>query len=298
MNPTVSVCIPLYNSEKHIGETIRSVLDQSFEEFEIIVIDDASTDRSIEVVRSFSDARIAIHENSTNIGAGPNFNRSLSLARGEFVKLLCGDDPLYPSCLEYQLEALRRPGHEGIDMVSALRNIIDGDGRIVRRGRVSSGISGHVNGREGVEACIRAGRNLIGEPSSVLMRRRAAHAAGPFRDDLPYVIDLDMWFRILAHGDLFFIPDVLSAFRVSSASWSSRLARVQATQLRTLLRRTAGDHPDKISRWSVARGLGRSTIHTWARRLAYLIVKLRARTQRMGSTAAQARLGADMGQHR
>jgi glycosyltransferase involved in cell wall biosynthesis len=280
MNPTVSVCIPLYNSEEHIGETIRSVLDQSFEDIEIIVVDDASTDRSIEVVRSFSDARIAVHENSTNIGAGQNFNRSLSLARGEFVKLLCNDDVLFPSCLECQVEALRLPGREGTGMVSALRHIIDGDGRIVRRDRVASGMSGHVSGREAVEACIRAGRNVIGEPSSVLMRRETARDAGPFCDALPYVIDLDMWFRILAHGDLFFIPEAHSAFRVSSGSWSSRLARVQATQLRTLLRRAAADQPGKIGRWTLARGLSRATIHTWARRFVYLIVRLRGLTTR------------------
>src|SRR2546423_6885320 len=98
--PLVSVCIPSYNNEEFIAHTVKTVLDQTFSDFELVVVDDCSTDRSVSIVKGFSDPKIRLFQNSRNLGLGQNWNRALSRARGKYVKLLCGDDLLHATCLE------------------------------------------------------------------------------------------------------------------------------------------------------------------------------------------------------
>jgi glycosyltransferase involved in cell wall biosynthesis len=103
INPKISVCIPAYNNESFIAEAIESVLAQSFGDFELLVIDDCSLDRTRQIVASFAtrDSRIVLLENSRNLGMVHNWNRCLKVARGEFIKFLFGDDLLSaPNALE------------------------------------------------------------------------------------------------------------------------------------------------------------------------------------------------------
>src|SRR3954468_2214109 len=90
--PFFSICIPCFNHAEYIGKTIRSVLEQDFDDFEIIVADNASTDNSLEIVRSFLDRRIRIIENKYNIGFAPNLQRVTETARGRFINVLSSDD--------------------------------------------------------------------------------------------------------------------------------------------------------------------------------------------------------------
>jgi len=90
--PKISVCIPVYNRSRYIASTIRSVLNQEFVDYEIIISDNASTDDTIEIVKSFDDSRIYLHRNQKNIGMYPNFNRCINLARGDYIKFLLSDD--------------------------------------------------------------------------------------------------------------------------------------------------------------------------------------------------------------
>ena len=91
-NIKFSVCIPNYNYEKYIGKTIQSVLDQCYKNFEIIIADNASTDNSIKVVRSFKDDRIIIIKNNYNIGFSPNLDKATENASGDYLILLSSDD--------------------------------------------------------------------------------------------------------------------------------------------------------------------------------------------------------------
>src|SRR5262245_28546178 len=90
--PYFSVCIPNYNYEKFIGETIQSVLDQSFQDFEILVADNASTDDSVRVIQSFRSPQLRLLENRYNIGFSPNLDRATHDARGQHLLLLSSDD--------------------------------------------------------------------------------------------------------------------------------------------------------------------------------------------------------------
>ncbi len=103
--PTFSVCIPLYNAEAIVGETIASILAQTFSDFELVIVDDCSTDNSETVVRSFGDARIRFHRNETNLGYAANVARCCDLARGTYIYLMGNDDILSPIALDRTLRA-------------------------------------------------------------------------------------------------------------------------------------------------------------------------------------------------
>src|SRR5438045_2978412 len=117
--PRVSICVPTYNGARWIGEAIESALGQTFGEFELLIVDDASTDDTLERVRRVSDPRIRIERNERNLGLVGNWNQCVRLARGEFVKFLFQDDLLYPTCLERMLSLFRT--HDEIGMVFCRR---------------------------------------------------------------------------------------------------------------------------------------------------------------------------------
>ena len=133
--PRISVVIPVYNGEPFLAATIESVLAQTFRDFELVILDNVSTDRTCDVVRSFQDPRVRFCESQQHVGPGANFNRALAQSRGEYVKLLPADDILYPTCLQRQIDVFADPQNEGVVMVSCLRDVIDEQGRRVHRPR-------------------------------------------------------------------------------------------------------------------------------------------------------------------
>ena len=106
--PRVSVFIPVYNREAYVGAAIESVLRQSFQDFEILLIDDGSTDLSVEVLRSYDDRRIRVVRNERNLGQPETRNRGLALARGQYVAMLDSDDVARPDRLSRQVAFLDR----------------------------------------------------------------------------------------------------------------------------------------------------------------------------------------------
>lgn len=226
-HPRVSVGIPAYNGERFIGAAVDSVLAQTWADFELYVIDDASTDGTLGRVRRYSDARLRILSNETNLGQEGNWNRVLREARGEFIKLLPQDDVLHPDCLRKQVELFDNPANSSVVLACCSRNIIDANGRILIK-RSFRNRRGRIQGLQAVRESIRSGTNLIGEPGAVLMKSDILHRAGLFDATNFYVIDLDLWARILLYGDLFVLPEPLCSFRVASGSASIRVMSTQS----------------------------------------------------------------------
>jgi len=104
--PKVSVLIPAYQSAEYLGQAIQSVLEQSFQDFEIIISDNASTDNTEKVVAAFQDPRVHFYKNHETVEMGENWNRCLFLSKGEYVALLCSDDLWLPLFLEKTVEIL------------------------------------------------------------------------------------------------------------------------------------------------------------------------------------------------
>ncbi len=223
----VSVCIPTYNSADFVAETIESVLAQDHPSFELVIADHGSTDETAEVVRRYEhDPRVRFVIGEPGGGAQANWNRVTDLARGEYIKLVCADDPLYAGCLSQQAAVLDE--NPDVVLVASKRDIVDAQGRMVMRGRGLGGLQGRSPGSVAVRRLVQMGTNIFGEPSSVLMRASAVRAAGPWSDALPYLIDEDMYVRVLERGDFYAIPSSLATFRLSTTSWSLALTRQQS----------------------------------------------------------------------
>ena len=218
--PTVSVCIPTYLGGATLGASIASVLAQSHTDFELIVLDDNSPDDTRDVVAQFHDSRLVYRRNEINLGPQGNWNQCLSVAQGTYFKLLPHDDLLHPDCLARQIGILESDRNNHLALVFSTRNILRPDGRFLMHRGYPGGREGVITSDSIMRACVRRGTNLIGEPGGVLFRKALADKVGFFDATNPYVIDLDYWFRLLAHGDAYFCTASLASFRVSRKSWS------------------------------------------------------------------------------
>jgi glycosyltransferase involved in cell wall biosynthesis len=227
MKPVVSVCIPVYNGAAFIAMAIESVLAQTFKDFELLVLDNASTDETPHIIERFNDPRLRIIRHASNIGAIANFNTALREARGEWVKILCADDLLYSNCLMQQL-AMTGP-LKNLVMLCSARDIIDSTGHRWMR-RDFSGLSEILSGPDAIRRSVRAGTNLFGEPGGVLVHRETALKAGGFDPAWRFCTDLDLWVRMLQHGNVYVTSVVLCAFRVSAQSWSMSIVCSQAKE--------------------------------------------------------------------
>jgi glycosyltransferase involved in cell wall biosynthesis len=266
--PTVSVCIPAYNSTSLVAAAIESVLIQSMTDFELVVIDDASTDQTLDVIQQYRDPRMRILAHPANLGAEATWNHALHEAQGKYFKLLCHDDILYPDCLKRQLLAFENVGPDVL-MVSCSRDIIDTNGRkLLQRGFGRK--DGVMNGHAAIRKVVRAGSNLIGEPTSVLMKTETAKSIGGFDGTYPYVIDLDFWCRVLVRGNLAVINEPLCAFRVSAVSWSVRLASTQSSQFGSFVDKLRANPAYRLTRCDAILGKGSAKIMSLARQLFYL----------------------------
>jgi len=272
----VSVCIPAYRAERFIAATIESVLAQTTDDWELVVADDASPDGTFEVAARYAgDPRIRVERNPANLGPVGNWNHVVAQARGTYVKLLCSDDLLYPTCLARQAEALA--AHPRAGMAASRRDIIDADGRVVLGGRGLAGLRGVVPGRRALERMVAIGTTPFGEPSVVLFRADALRAAGPFRDDYATLVDVDRYAEVLRRWDCEAVDDTLAAFRVSLGSWSDRSHRVQGRNLRRLLDDLAADPALALPRSALWRGRLWSYVRAPARGLVFRAAEWRAR---------------------
>jgi len=244
--PYVTVTIPMYNNARFIEETINSILAQSFSDFELLVYDDNSTDGSYEIAKSFSDSRIRIFRNNVNLGPEKNWNKAISSIRGKYVKLVCGDDILYPECLEKQVAVFEDPVNSGLSLVTCQRTIIDPEGKVLIK-KVNFVDEGRKDPVEVVRKMIRMGTNIIGEPVCGLYRADLIDKLSGYSAVIPYTIDLDFWLQILKHGYLYVIDESLCAFRISNLSWSSRIGDMRYQQFLEFMEYAAADVTNEVT---------------------------------------------------
>lgn len=283
--PKVSVCIPAYNAQATIAATLASVLGQTLGDLEVIVLDDASPDDTVAQATAAAahDPRVRIEVNAANLGPTANWNKVVALASAPYVKVLCSDDLIYPTCLEQQAAVLDADGDGRVGLVAARRDIIDGDGRVVIARRGLAGMRGRVPGLDALANMVRSGTTPFGEPSVVLFRAAALQAVtvpggdGPFRDHYGTLVDVDVYARVLARYDAYAIDDTLAAFRLLPGSWSDRSHRRQGANARRLFRDLGADPSYHLSRFTVAQGVARTFLLQRARKLAFAFAAARVR---------------------
>jgi glycosyltransferase involved in cell wall biosynthesis len=279
MTPRVSVVVPAYNSVSFIGDTMDSILAQTFGDFELLVCDHSSTDGTWEALQQYSsDPRVRLSRLPAGGGAPANWNAVTEQAGAELIKLVCSDDLVYPSCLAEQVAAL--DAHPGSVLAASTRDIVDAGGRPVVRGRGLAGLRGVVEGRHAIRATVRAGTNIFGEPASVLIRRDVLAAEGNWDPRSPYLIDEASYVRVLLHGHLVALKRPLAGFRVSDQQWSVALMRSQAAQAKEFHRRLAAEHAGLLSQSDVRLGNGMAEVNALLRRGVYLWLGRRMRAQK------------------
>jgi len=210
--PLVSIIIPCYNGEEYVGEAIQSALDQTYPNFEVIVIDDGSTDGTLDVIRSFGDA--IRWETGPNRGACAARNRGIELARGELIQFLDADDLLYPQKLARQVPLV----------VAKVADIVvcDWVGYRVEAPHRSYVRSGAFDGSDPV---IRALRKDIHTPAPVLWKEQLMKIGG-FREELLIAQDTDLYLRLACTGVSFYhLPEVLYTVRTVPNSVSGNLVQ-------------------------------------------------------------------------
>lgn len=278
MTPRVSIVIPSYNNEDYIAETMRSVLDQTYDDYEVVVADHSSTDRTADLLAQFADdPRVRLLTTPAGGGAERNWNRVTEEARGELVKLVCGDDLLYPDALSTQVAAF--DAHEGVVMVASSRDIVDASGRAIVRDHGLGGLSGRVAGTVALRRGVVKGANIFGEPCCVLLRRDVLEKVGGWHGNPGFMIDQGTYSRVLLQGDLVATPGPVAAFRVNATQQSVSMSREQAASAATMHRQLAEMAPGTLSRFDVLRGNAMALLRSYQRRLFYLYLGRRLRPQ-------------------
>jgi glycosyltransferase involved in cell wall biosynthesis len=264
--PQITVAMPVYNGEGYVHLAIQTVLDQTYSDFELLIVDNCSTDGTLEVVKAFSDPRIRLHVNSSNLGMVGNWNRSVELATGEYIKFLSHDDLLDPTCLEEQIAGFLQHKQENIGIVTCKKRVINQNGKNVMPGFGLRGQSRLISGRVAIRKSIRAGRNIIGEPSVVLIKTSALRESGLF--ELPeFTPDIKMWFKILQKSELYFIDKTLASYRISEKSTSSSVSKSQGAQFVTLIHEITKTDSTIIGKLNARIGSFRSHLNSQLRRL-------------------------------
>jgi len=227
--PQISVCIPTFNGAEHIRECLESVLAQTFADFEILVVEDRSSDETPEIIAEYMrrDARIRIVQNNENLGLVANWNRCVDLSKGRFIKFAFQDDVLFPECLARLMrlvEETRRPMvfcsrelwfDEQID-----QSIRDEYDRHATLKRLFAGVT-QVS-PEDIIAMVKARPiNFFGEPTTALLDRTLFKRFGPFNTFLVHHSDVEYWIRVGIHTGIAFTAENLAAFRLHPSSTSS-----------------------------------------------------------------------------
>jgi glycosyltransferase involved in cell wall biosynthesis len=203
MTPTISVVLPVYNSEPYLGAAVESILSQSFRDFELIAVEGGSGDGSRATLEEFArrDARVRIVEQAGK-GLVCALNQGVSLAQGEFLARMDADDISHPARFETQLAFLR--SNPGIAVVGCALILIDGEGRRLRD-------IDYPEHPSDVARCLEVG-SALAHPA-VMMRSDAVRCMGGYREVLDFAEDFDLWLRMSERFLLANLPDRLLSYR-------------------------------------------------------------------------------------
>ena len=226
-----SIIVPVYNSAEYIADTIQSVWVQTYTRWELLMIDDGSSDHSLEVLKEWAkkDKRIRIlqHPGGVNKGVSATRNVGIKHANGQWVAFLDADDIWYPKKLEIQHDIIVK--NQELVFIYALADVIDENSqKIVSKNQAYAFNSKYSVYGAGIPGLMRhpfkyaVSKAFEAPTSSVVAKANIIQQIGGFEEDMSYSEDGLLWYRILERGDLFFYGKPLLAYRVHSSQWNAK----------------------------------------------------------------------------
>lgn len=201
LEPLVSIGMPVFNCERTLVTAIRSIVNQTYQNWELILIDDGSTDGTLRVGRGFIDGRVRVIEGATNLGVASRLNEAVSLANGVFFARMDGDDVAYPRRLERQVAYL--VSHPEVSVLGTAVMVFRGDGSVIG--------ARDTQGRSHAEICVRPqGGIRLAHPT--WMGNRSWFRAHPYRADAG-VEDQDLLLRTYSESRFECLPEILLGYR-------------------------------------------------------------------------------------
>lgn len=217
--PLVSVCMPCYNHEEFVGQAIQSVLGQTYSNFELIIVDDASVDHSVEVIKSFDDTRIqlTVIEENTGFGAAEYMFEQV---KGDYVCWLDSDDMWEATLLEKYIGFLEEHKEYGVCLCKPL--MIDGSGTLLQEEPFYSAFSGeNMKKEEWFRKIYRDGNCFCS--STMCIRREVLDQVGEFRFQYKQIHDYEYWLRLLQVAEIYVFPECVARYR---AHWEEEKPNV------------------------------------------------------------------------
>jgi len=229
--PQVSVIIPSFNHDKYIAETIDSVLRQTYQDFEIVITDDGSTDNTVEVIKNFTDPRIRLFCFGRNRGACEAANHCVEHSRGKYIAMLSSDDIFVEDKLEKQVAFLEE--HPDYGAVLSFAKIIDEEGQDFQEEDhfyTNIFLQPNRNRWEWLNYLFYRG-NCLCHPSA-LIRKECYRTIGLYDPRFAQLPDFDFWIRVCSQYEIYILPENLLKFRVrqhqANASGSRLDARIRS----------------------------------------------------------------------
>ena len=206
-HPAISVVMPLYNGEKYLKEAINSILEQTYSDFELLLIDDASSDRTEEIIRSYKDDRIVYIKNEQNLGLIKTLNKGLDLAKGEFIARMDQDDISAPTRFEEQIAIFKNNPEIGVcgTWFTIIKNDLE-DGKLP-----------HPVYDENIKIAL-LGYCSLGHPTVMLRKKSLGNLR--YDEDFQAAEDYEFWTRLSRVTKLHNIPKILLSYRIHSTNMS------------------------------------------------------------------------------
>lgn len=210
-NDLISIVLPVYNGEKYLKESIESVLTQTYQRWELLILDDCSTDGSAKIAKEYEkkDNRIRYYKNEKNLRLPQNLNRGFTLAHGDFLTWTSDDNRFKPQALEKMYAALVSTNAE---FVFASCRIIDGEGKEIEYIMVNESSKKKIVGMNTVGACF-------------LYTRRAYEAVGQYDPELTLVEDFDYWQRLYTQFGAVTLEEILYEYRWHEGALTSTMRK-------------------------------------------------------------------------
>lgn len=245
-NPKISVLMTVYNGETFLSDAIKSVLSQTFEDFEFLIIDDASTDKSQEIIFTFNDKRIKYKKNERNIGQTSSLNYGLELSKGEYIARMDQDDLSKPDRLRRQLNFLE--DNRDTAVVGSWAESIDSNGNYLYT-------IIHPTKFKEIREAIACGCPI--SHSSAFFRRTEVIKSGGYPEDIVYAMDWNLWIRLIKNRyKLANLPLELVSIRTHNNSATSS-QKLQFSRINEYLRflKDAQDIPEDSYTKRLAKGI-------------------------------------------